>query len=173
MFLCCLFFSVSLSKEKARPYLFSPIQKLPARTQTGIDISKEDTIVLALELLKPSTDMKEDASHSHIKNASHGDIPYPGPILVSGSSGFAWAKGRRLDHSSIFTRSRSNPRSHMIEPSGALHLHCKSEAKRREYGQVLHGNLVKCSGYYELAKHGMLQTCCELEHPDASNGYHI
>ncbi|XP_047328192.1 protein IMPAIRED IN BABA-INDUCED STERILITY 1-like [Impatiens glandulifera] len=43
---------------------------------------------------------KEEGSSSHTKNASsQGDVPYSGPLQISGSSGFAWAK-RRLNESS-------------------------------------------------------------------------
>lgn len=150
---------------------------MPVKTQkadkingSGVDNQKEE-IILALELLKPSISVKEDVSH--IKHASHGDIPYSGPI-VSGSSGFAWAKGQ-IDYSSILTRSRSTSRSLKIEPYGASHLRSKVEAKRREYGEVLHEDLVDCTGSYELAKHGMLGKRCQCDPPgssDSSDAYH-
>ncbi|CAM8978193.1 unnamed protein product [Rhodiola kirilowii] len=46
---------------------------------------------------------------SHAKNASQGDIPFSGPLPVSISSGFAWAK-RRVDDSSSMSHRRSSSR---------------------------------------------------------------
>ncbi|KAG9138078.1 hypothetical protein Leryth_001328 [Lithospermum erythrorhizon] len=57
---------------------------------------------------------REESSHS--KNASQEDIPFSGPLQVSGSSGFAWAK-RRIDDLSVRSRSRSSSRSFIFEPS--------------------------------------------------------
>ncbi|KAL4297571.1 hypothetical protein GQ457_12G006010 [Hibiscus cannabinus] len=48
---------------------------------------------------------------AHIKHASQGDIPFSGPLQVSTSSGFAWAK-RRKDRATKRSHSRSISRGH-------------------------------------------------------------
>ncbi|XP_047333414.1 protein IMPAIRED IN BABA-INDUCED STERILITY 1-like [Impatiens glandulifera] len=62
-----------------------------------------------------SIDATKEEGSSHTKNASsQGDVPFSGPLQISGSSGFAWAK-RRLDESSVKSHSRSSSRS-LFEP---------------------------------------------------------
>uniref|UniRef100_A0A7N0VFM9 Protein kinase domain-containing protein n=1 Tax=Kalanchoe fedtschenkoi TaxID=63787 RepID=A0A7N0VFM9_KALFE len=51
--------------------------------------------------------IQEEASH--VKNASQGDAPFCGPLQVSTSSNFAWAK-RRTDDSSSLSHRRSSSR---------------------------------------------------------------
>uniref|UniRef100_A0A7N0U1H8 Protein kinase domain-containing protein n=1 Tax=Kalanchoe fedtschenkoi TaxID=63787 RepID=A0A7N0U1H8_KALFE len=46
---------------------------------------------------------------STVKNASQGDVPFSGPLQVSTSSGFAWAR-RRVDDSSSISHGRSSSR---------------------------------------------------------------
>lgn len=138
-----------------------------------MDNKKGDTIS-GLQPRKASVDLKEEVSH--IKNASHGDIPYSGPLEVSGSSGFAWAK-RRLDDSCASSRSRSSSRSLMFEPSVALNSRQDVDLKRHANGEVLHGSRGNSRGYdsYELSKHSMMKSWSQLEGPDsfdASDGYH-
>ncbi|KAL6995149.1 Protein IMPAIRED IN BABA-INDUCED STERILITY 1 [Sarracenia purpurea var. burkii] len=117
---------------------------------------KEADAILATEPPKPSINVTDEAFH--IKNASQGDMPYSGPLQVSGSSGFAWAK-RRLDDYSVRSRSRSSSRSLLIfESSGASNLN-NYESKRLENVEVVHGK----------------NHWSQLERPDsfdASDGYH-
>lgn len=75
-------------------------------------ILKENTNI-SEEEPKSSSGKPEDASHT--KNASQGDIPFSGPLQVSTSSGFAWAK-RRKDDASIRSHCRSISRGHIINP---------------------------------------------------------
>lgn len=170
-----------LSRKQNNTSKLAPEENLPGRNQTsykikgggGVDNKKGDTI-LGLQPRKPSVDLKEDISH--IKNASHGDIPYSGPLEVSGSSGFAWAK-RRLDDSCASSRSRSSSRSLMFEPSVTLNSRHDVDLKRHENGEVLHGSRGNSRGYdsYELSKHSMMKSWSQLEGPDsfdASDGYH-
>lgn len=171
-------FSSSLNELFYHTCLFSPEQNLPARTQpaykikgSGADNQKGDTII-GLPPLKPSSDSKEEASH--VKNASQGDIPYSGPLEVSGSSGFAWAK-QRLDNSS--SRSRSSSRSLMFEPTCALNSSCNFKSKHYENGGALHSSFTNSRGLdsYEFAKHAMIKNWSQLEQPDsldASDAYH-
>lgn len=53
----------------------------------------------------PQQSVEQEVSHA--KNVSQGDIPFSGPLQVSTSSGFAWAK-KRVDDSSISHRRSSS-----------------------------------------------------------------
>ncbi|XAR65507.1 Cyclin-dependent kinase [Bertholletia excelsa] len=155
----------------------APAESFAAQTQGANKINnnkvhnrKEGDTVLGMEPPKPSIEVMEEASH--VKNASHGDVPFSGPLQVSGSSGFAWAK-RRLDDSSVRSRSRSSSRSLIFEPD---HLKNKSDLKRRENEVVLRSQSnSKGEDSFETVKHAMLKHLSLLERPDsfdASDGYH-
>ncbi|XP_031255003.1 protein IMPAIRED IN BABA-INDUCED STERILITY 1 isoform X1 [Pistacia vera] len=125
---------------------------------------------------KPSVDEREEASH--VKNASHGDIPYSGPLQVSTSSGFAWAK-RRKDDASIRSHCRSISRTHImnaLEPSAALHARNNCDSKKHDNGDILYGGRNDTRGHeYEISKLSMLKQWSQFERPDsfdASDGYH-
>ncbi|KAF3778116.1 hypothetical protein EJ110_NYTH44186 [Nymphaea thermarum] len=49
----------------------------------------------SINLLKSTIDLPEEVCHR--KNDSQEDIPFSGPLPVSGSTGFAWAKRRKED----------------------------------------------------------------------------
>ncbi|XP_059642722.1 protein IMPAIRED IN BABA-INDUCED STERILITY 1 isoform X2 [Cornus florida] len=160
----------------------APAEDLSDQTQghrkindNNINNCKERDIKLGVELPKPSISVMEEASH--IKNASQGDIPFSGPLQVSGSSGFAWAKRRKDELSSVRSRSRSSSRSLIFEPSGALHLKNNSDSKRHENAEVVYGSRTNSKGHdpYETVKHAILKDWSQLERPDsfdASDGYH-
>ncbi|GJW93860.1 probable serine/threonine-protein kinase [Tanacetum coccineum] len=102
-----------------------PEENLPTRTEArlkinGIKLSnKEDNdIIIGFEPCKPFANRE-----------SHGDIPFSGPLQVSGSSGFAWARRRFDDSSLLRSRSRSSSKSLISEPWVAFH---SKEPKRDE-----------------------------------------
>uniref|UniRef100_A0A5B6ZEJ1 Protein kinase domain-containing protein n=1 Tax=Davidia involucrata TaxID=16924 RepID=A0A5B6ZEJ1_DAVIN len=159
----------------------APVEDLPTQIQVvhkinggSLNNCKEADIIVGVELPKPSIDTMEEASH--VKNASQGDIPFSGPLQVSGSSGFAWAK-RRIDDLSVRSHSRSSSRSLIFEPSGALHLRNNFESKRHENVEVVNGSCTNSRGHesHETVKHAMLKQWSQLERPDSfdtSDGYH-
>ncbi|GFP87452.1 probable serine/threonine-protein kinase at1g54610 [Phtheirospermum japonicum] len=108
---------------------------------------------------------------SHVKNASQGDDIYSGPLQVSGSSGFAWARRRMID-SSLRSRSRSSSRSLIIESSGAMHLRSSNlDSKEDENCDANAKDNDSCESF----KRDMLKQWSQLERPDsfdASDGYH-
>lgn len=157
------------------------MQSLPPKTQAVYKVDgckvyncKEGDIILGMEPTKPPTNLKEETSH--VKNASQGDVPYSGPLQVSGSSGFAWAK-RRMDDLSVRSRSRSSSRSLIFEPSGAVHVKTSFESKQLEDGEVIHGSRTNSRDEesYDVVKNAMLKHWSQIERPDsfdASDGYH-
>ncbi|KAL1566347.1 Protein IMPAIRED IN BABA-INDUCED STERILITY 1 [Salvia divinorum] len=149
----------------------APEENLPPRKQgekkvNGISVNnrKADN---ALDQELPKLVTKEAC---HVKNASQGDDAYPGPLQVSGSSGFAWAKKRMME-SSLRSRSRSSSRSLILEPSVAMHMRSNLE----ENHEGVKGNTTKGHDSYGTFKRSMLKKWSQLERPDsfdASDGYH-
>ncbi|CAH1428329.1 unnamed protein product [Lactuca virosa] len=90
-----------------------PEENLPVRTEVrhkingiSLDHDKESDIIIGFE---PRV--------NKMNRGSHEEIPFSGPLQVSGSSGFAWARRRLDDPSSIRSHSRSSSKSRISEPS--------------------------------------------------------
>ncbi|XP_040366846.1 protein IMPAIRED IN BABA-INDUCED STERILITY 1 isoform X1 [Rosa chinensis] len=138
-------------------------------------ITKQENGVIGRELPKPSASKAEDASH--VKNASQGDIPFSGPLEVSTSSGFAWAK-RRRDDASRRSHTRSISKGHIfntVEPSIAVHTRKNFDSKTHENGEYRGRTDSRGHDSYEIVKLAMLNQWGKLERPDsfdASDGYH-
>lgn len=138
---------------------------------------KESNASVRGEVLKSSNDKLEEALH--VKNASQGDIPFSGPLQVSTSSGFAWAK-RRKDDSLIRSHSRSVSRGHVfnaVEPSVALPSRNNLDFKKLENGDIRQRECVDSKDHdsYEIAKIAIQNQWGKFERPDsfdASDGYH-
>ncbi|KAL0757296.1 hypothetical protein Bca101_094964 [Brassica carinata] len=119
---------------------------------------------------KPSEQEKEEASH--VKNGSQGDVPFSGPLQVSVSSGFAWAK-RRKDEICVRSHNRSLSRGHipnLLGPSPAFSEISDAESKMKENEKE-----EKQLEAYEKLKLSMLKKWRKLERPDsfdASDEYH-
>ncbi|XP_050224037.1 protein IMPAIRED IN BABA-INDUCED STERILITY 1 isoform X2 [Mercurialis annua] len=126
---------------------------------------------------KASLDKLEEVFH--VKNASQGDIPFSGPLQVSSSSGFAWAR-RRKDDATATSHSRSSSRSLVnngSECSGTLQEKNSFDSRRHENGDALYGMRTNSRGHesYEISKHALQKKWSQLERPDsfdASEGYH-
>ncbi|GMI78203.1 IMPAIRED IN BABA-INDUCED STERILITY 1 [Hibiscus trionum] len=142
-----------------------------------IEISKHRTTIINEGVLNPSTAAPEETSY--VKHESHGDIPFSGPLQVSSSSGFAWAK-RRKDDASARSLSRSISRGHIynsLDPSAQLHRKDNIDSKHHENGDAIYEGLTDSRGYdsYEAAKRAMHKQWSQFEHPDsfdASDEYH-
>ncbi|KAK6261680.1 hypothetical protein QUC31_007496 [Theobroma cacao] len=140
--------------------------------------SKQRNATISDGVPNPSTDGLEEAAH--VKHASQGDIPYSGPLQVSTSSGFAWAK-RQKDDASIRSHSRSISRGHIynsLEPSAQLNARNNFDSKRHENGDVIYGGRTDSRGHdsYEAAKRAMQKQWSQFERPDSfdasDGGYH-
>ncbi|XP_021285720.1 probable serine/threonine-protein kinase At1g54610 [Herrania umbratica] len=140
--------------------------------------SKQRNATISDGVPNPSTDGLEEAAH--VKHASQGDIPFSGPLQVSTSSGFAWAK-RRKDDASIRSHSRSISRGHIynsLEPSAQLNARNNFDSKRHENGDVIYGGRTDSRGHdsYEAAKRAMQKQWSQFERPDSfdasDGGYH-
>ncbi|XP_060172573.1 protein IMPAIRED IN BABA-INDUCED STERILITY 1-like [Lycium barbarum] len=160
----------------------APEENLPIQNKGGhksdsntVTTQKEERdSITSLERRKPPVDVMVETSH--VKNASQGDVPFSGPLQISGSSGFAWAK-RRFDDSSVRSRRRSSARSLIFEPSLALHLENNMEPKIQHNYELTSANQTNSIGHdtAEPIKHAIHRRWSQLEHPDsfdASDGYH-
>lgn len=122
------------------------------------------------EAPKPSLDLPEEASH--VKNASHGDIPFSGPLQVSSSSEFAWAKRRKDDASARF-HVRSISRSQIVfEPSNVLQCRDNNIQSRRHENGNSHLSQASRTNSRDHYPSGALKNAkqdqwCGLEHPDS------
>ncbi|XVF50065.1 hypothetical protein PTKIN_Ptkin04bG0064500 [Pterospermum kingtungense] len=161
----------------------APVEDAAAKTRGSQKIngnhvhkSKHRNATICDGVSNPSTDAQEEAAH--VKHASQGDIPFSGPLQVSTSSGFAWAK-RRKDDASIRSHSRSISRGlicNSLEPSAQFHARNNFDSKQQENGEV-YGGRTSSRGHdlYEAAKRAMEKQWSQFERPDsfdASDGYH-
>ncbi|OAY47575.1 protein IMPAIRED IN BABA-INDUCED STERILITY 1 [Manihot esculenta] len=129
------------------------------------------------EARKPSFDKLEEIFH--IKNASQEDIPFSGPIQVSSSSGFAWAK-RQKDDASIRSHNRSISRGHSnngLGFSNALQEKNGFDSRQHDNGDVTYGIRTNSRGHdsSEISKRTLQKQWSQFERPDsfdASEGYH-
>lgn len=160
----------------------APVEDLATQMQDSYKINgtnghiiKQENGIIGGELPKPSASKAEEALH--VKNASQGDIPFSGPLEVSTSSGFAWAK-RRRDDASRRSHTRSISRGHIfnaVEPSIAVHTRKNFDSKMHENGEYKGRTDSRGHDSYEIAKLAMLNQWGKLERPgsfDASDGYH-
>lgn len=160
---------------------FSFLQNLPIQNKgahisdcNNVTTQEERDTITSLARPKPSVDMM--VKTFHVKNASQGDVPFSGPLQISGSSGFAWAK-RRFDDSSVRSRRRTSSRSLIFEPSIALHVKNNMEPKGQDNYELIDAKQTNYMDQdtYESTKHAIRQSWSQLERPDsfdASDGYH-
>lgn len=138
-----------------------PTEPLSSQTRPPQKIHRSKVSNDAISAIEPPKPLVKESLH--IKNSSQGDVPYSGPLQVSGSSGFAWAK-RRVDDSSVRSRSRSSSRSLIFEPSNQLFPKNSFESKDKIRGEN-----------DSYIKDAMLRQWRQLERPDSfdgSEGYH-
>ncbi|EOA39803.1 hypothetical protein CARUB_v10008466mg [Capsella rubella] len=153
-------------------------QKMPKRNGHSVHSSIDSDATLCEKLQKPSNHEKDEASH--VKNASQGDVPFSGPLQVSVSSGFAWAK-RRKDDICVRSHNRSFSRGHinnLLGPSPACSENTDVDSKINEKeNEEKDGARTDSQDReaYEMLKLSMLKKWRQLERPDsfdASDEYH-
>ncbi|KAG7597513.1 Protein kinase domain [Arabidopsis suecica] len=148
-------------------------QKFPKRNGHSVHNSIDSDATLCEKMQKPSSHEKDEASH--VKNASQGDVPFSGPLQVSVSSGFAWAK-RRKDDICVRSHNRSLSRGHipnLLGPSPAFSENTDVDSKTNEKGnEEKHGARTDSQDReaYEMLKISMLKKWRQLERPDSFDG---
>ncbi|KAK6920926.1 Protein kinase domain [Dillenia turbinata] len=152
-----------------------PTEDLPIQRQGSHKITarlSQEELKLNGAAQKPSFENLEDVCHG--KNASQGDIPFSGPLQVSTSSGFAWAKRRKDD---VRTRSSSRSLVNDLDSSIATQARSSSNSKKHESGNALQTARTHSRGHdsYELARRAVQNQWRHFERPDsfdASDEYH-
>ncbi|OVA13404.1 Protein kinase domain [Macleaya cordata] len=163
-------------REQGKPTEECQVSTQGAHNMNGVNANypKEDAgAKLCGEPPKPSIDTVQEASH--VKNASHGDVPFSGPLDVMASSGFAWVKRRKEDTASTRSHSRSSSRgqvSNALDPSIVL----QTKSKCQENGDSSHEKQInsKRLDSYEIAKRAMRKEWTQLDRPDSfdADAYH-
>ncbi|KAJ4889468.1 Protein kinase superfamily protein [Raphanus sativus] len=158
------FAKLALAEDARRPS-----QNFPKHNGHSVHNSIDSDASLYGKLQKPSEQEKVEASH--VKK--NGDVPFSGPLQVSVSSGFAWAK-RRKDDISVRSHNRSLSRGghvpNLLGPSPAFSEISDVESKMKENEKE-----EKQLEGYEMFKLSMLKKWRQLERPDsfdASDEYH-
>ncbi|GLU12421.1 hypothetical protein SLE2022_291040 [Rubroshorea leprosula] len=162
----------------------APIEVAAAQFQSDKKISgndvynvKQGSATFNERVSKPPSDALEDGGH--VKHASQGDIPFSGPLQVSMSSGFAWAK-RRKDEVCTKSHTRSISRGNIhnaLEPSALMHDRNNFDSKKCENVDVKHGGRTDSREHdqYEVSKHSIQKQWSQFDRPDsfdASDEYH-
>ncbi|CAH8252758.1 unnamed protein product [Arabidopsis lyrata] len=148
-------------------------QKFQKRNGHSVHNSIDSDAILCEKMQKPSSHEKDEASH--VKNASQGDVPFSGPLQVSVSSGFAWAR-RRKDDICVRSRNRSLSRGHipnLLGPSPAFSENTDVDSKNNEKEkEEKHGERTDSQDReaYEMLKLSMLKKWRQLERPDSFDG---
>lgn len=125
--------------------------------------------------IQPVSAAQVKESARHVKNESREQIPFSGPLSVSSSSGFAWARRPQEDRSFARSRTRSSSRGQF--PADAVQ-GCNTQAKEnaglRELPSrdipvsVSHvSSRVRDRGPHDAAKRAVLKKWSQLEHPDS------
>ncbi|CAO2826824.1 unnamed protein product [Amaranthus hypochondriacus] len=126
---------------------------------------------------KQSIDRRKEASDLK-STASQEDVPYSGPLQVSASSGFAWAKNRRDD---LFVRSHRRSSSKLnfngLETYLTSNERNDSELKKHDNVDISLGARAFSRGhdYYNALKHTVRRHWSQFDLPDsfdASDEYH-
>ncbi|KAG2319753.1 hypothetical protein Bca4012_054016 [Brassica carinata] len=153
-----------------------PSQTFQKRYGHSVHNSIDSDASLYGKLQNPSEHEKEEATH--VKHASQGDVPFSGPLQVSVSSGFAWAKRRKDDISVRRSHNRSLSRGYipnLLGPSPAFSESTDVESKINENEKEGAGIDSQDREAYEMLKLSMLKKWRQLERPDsfdASDEYH-
>ncbi|CAG7899626.1 unnamed protein product, partial [Brassica rapa] len=139
-----------------------PSQTLQKRYGHSVHNSIDSEASLYGKLQNPSSEHEKEEA-SHVKHASQGDVPFSGPLQVSVSSGFAWAK-RRKDGSHNRSLSRGYI-PNLLGPSPAFSESTDVESKINENEKEEKDSQDREA--YEMLKLSMLKKWRQLERPDS------
>lgn len=140
-----------------------------------VHILKEENTNTGEEAPKQCSGKSEDASL--MKNTSQVDIPFPGPLQVSKSSGFAWVK-RRKDDTAIRAHSRSISRGYIFNSLETSTLNSRDNSESRKFeNKESFGACTKSRGHdlLEISKLAMQKQWSKFDRPDSfdtSEEYH-
>ncbi|CAN1839754.1 Protein IMPAIRED IN BABA-INDUCED STERILITY 1 [Linum perenne] len=153
-----------------------PTEDLTARrvAQRG----HQNTTRRNMDAQKPSLEKLDEAFHVN-NDSSQGDFSFSGPLQVSTSSGFAWARKRRED-ASRGSHNESISKGHVRngqEPSAAISEKNIFESKRHDHVELDSGASGTYTGHdsHDISKRSLQEKWREFQRPDsfdASEDYH-
>lgn len=167
---------VGLSKLPLAEDLTSRVQTSLNMDDRSVNVLKEENTNIGEMAPKPTAGKPEDASHK--KDASQVDIPFHGPLQVSKSSGFAWAKRRKDDAASIRSHTRSISKGHIFSSLETSTLNSNNiyDNINNENKEVFGGrNSSRGHDLFEISKLVMQNQWSKFERPDSfdtSEEYH-
>ncbi|KAK1273662.1 putative serine/threonine-protein kinase [Acorus gramineus] len=154
------------------------IETRVSNAQVKVDVSeKNDT----RQRVKEYTRMIDSlGGATNLKHASQGDLPFSGPLCVSTSSNFEWAKKWREDNASMRPHNTSSARgrvSSAADPSSDSQESNNIDSDRQANGRISQDTHInrKHHDSSEIVKHVMMKQWSHLERPDsfdATNEYH-
>ncbi|XP_019710756.1 protein IMPAIRED IN BABA-INDUCED STERILITY 1 isoform X2 [Elaeis guineensis] len=121
--------------------------------------------------LQPEPAINPPKEAWHVKKNSQEDYSFTGPLHVSASSGFAWARNQKEGCAQVRSHSRSNSRSHLsgaVDPSHNLRNKNAHDVKRQANGNGYEAH-ADSAGYeqHTVAKQAILKKWTQLERPDS------
>ncbi|WOK92317.1 hypothetical protein Cni_G01008 [Canna indica] len=126
--------------------------------------------------LQPMPSIKHPDEGRQIKHDSQEDLALSGPLRVSASSGFSWARRQGEDLTYGRSNSRCSSKSNLSyerDPSTVDTVKSKLHFRGQENGNVHAG--FKGHEQHQLAKYAMLKSWAQLENPesfDSSGAFH-
>ncbi|KAL9326387.1 hypothetical protein ACSQ67_007032 [Phaseolus vulgaris] len=165
---------LALSKLAPAEDLTTKIQTSRKMVDRCVHTLKEENTNTGEEAPTQCSGKPDDSSY--VKNASQVDIPFPGPLQVSKSSGFAWAK-RRRDDTSIRTHSRSISRGYIFNSLETSTLNSRNNSESRNYeNNDFFGTCTNSRGHdlLEISKLAMKNQWSKFDRPDSfdTDEYH-
>ncbi|XP_066383242.1 protein IMPAIRED IN BABA-INDUCED STERILITY 1-like [Miscanthus floridulus] len=153
-------------------------------SKTNVNANKDGTVQDRTKLngdarlfadIQPVSAAQVKESARHVKNESREEIPFSGPLSVSSSSGFAWAKRPQEDRSFDRSRTRSSSRSQF---PALADQDCKTQAKenvglRELPSRDIHVSISRVNSKvrdrepHDAAKRAVLKKWSQLERPDS------
>ncbi|CAH8301140.1 unnamed protein product [Eruca vesicaria subsp. sativa] len=161
---------VEVRKSSRKTLSFNKLAPAEERIGQLVPISIETDTKLCGKLQTVPLDHKRDEA-SYVKSASQRDVPFSGPLQVSKSSSFAWAK-REKDDASVRVHNLSVSRGYVPNTSRRP---SPVESKRNEGRTDEDKTDSRGQDSYEMVKRSMLKQWRQLERPDhfgASDEYH-
>ncbi|KAG8079887.1 hypothetical protein GUJ93_ZPchr0007g4765 [Zizania palustris] len=147
------------------------------RTKDGsiLDRTKEIGDVRLFAGIQPVSMARVKERACHVKNDSQEEIPFSGPLIVSSSSGFAWAKKPPEDRSFARSWNRSSSRDQFtVELDQDNKMPAKENIGLKEHtNRDVHIASVKSKVRepQDVAKRAVLKRWSQLERPDSFDSW--
>ncbi|XP_008790097.3 protein IMPAIRED IN BABA-INDUCED STERILITY 1-like isoform X2 [Phoenix dactylifera] len=160
------------------PSMLSKVADQPEINTHGVnkndvkqDLNRVNGEIRLFADLQPVPAINPPKEGRHVKNYSQEDYSFTGPLHVSVSSAFAWARNQKEGCAQVRSHSRSNSRSHLsgaMDPSCNLRTENAHDLKGQANGNGYEAH-ADSKGHEPraLAKQANLKKWTQLERPDS------